>query len=381
MQTKVAVVIPVYKEELDEFEKISLAQARKVLGKYPFVFVAPEGKIFSYFESGDGIVYCPQQFFQSVKTYNRLLMSPQFYEPFLSFDYILLYQLDAFVFYDALEFFCGLGYDYIGAPVAYHSWYVVKAKKIPRVGNGGFSLRKVKTCHQLLKECVVQPDWNDYLEIFYEDTFLGRCGVDDKINFHTAPVEVAVRFAVDYLPDRFLRRIGNKIPFGCHGGPKYSADAYVKIFRRAGYDLTPLRPGMGNKEYNRALESALEIVAFRRLVRGIEHGQSVLQYLPMKKFSSVRIIRSTYVKDILAGMIQEDYSFTEKIFICDIENHQKLLEDLRREDLPHLVLTYRYDEFFIRLMEERGFVYGRDFISFRQEYLKHCEKIFHALGK
>ncbi len=107
MQTKVAVVIPVYKEELDEFEKISLAQARKVLGKYPFVFVAPEGKIFSYFESGDGIVYCPQQFFQSVKTYNRLLMSPQFYEPFLSFDYILLYQLDAFVFMTRWNFFAG----------------------------------------------------------------------------------------------------------------------------------------------------------------------------------------------------------------------------------------------------------------------------------
>ena len=70
MQTKVAVVIPVYKEELDEFEKISLAQARKILGKYQFVFVAPEGKIFSYFESGDAVVHCSQQFFQSTKIYS-----------------------------------------------------------------------------------------------------------------------------------------------------------------------------------------------------------------------------------------------------------------------------------------------------------------------
>ena len=36
---KVAVVIPTYKEELDEFEKISLAQVRKVLGKYPIIFL------------------------------------------------------------------------------------------------------------------------------------------------------------------------------------------------------------------------------------------------------------------------------------------------------------------------------------------------------
>ena len=381
MQTKVAVVIPVYKEELDEFEKISLAQARKILGKYQFVFVAPEGKIFSYFESGDGIVYCPQQFFQSVKTYNRLLMSPQFYEPFLSFDYILLYQLDAFVFYDALEFFCGLGYDYIGAPVAYHSWYVVKAKKIPRVGNGGFSLRKVKTCHQLLKECVALPEWNDFRKNFYEDSFLGRCGVDDTINFHTAPVEIAVRFAVDYFPDRFLRRIGNKIPFGCHGWSHCSADAYVKIFRRAGYDLSSLRPMMGNKEYGLALEGSLEIVAFRRLVRGIEHGRSVLQYLPTKKFASVRVIRTAGMEKILAKMIQEDDSFTDKIFLCDEEDYLKLAEDVAREDLPHLVLSSEHNETLTELMEERGLVYGRHVISFRREYLKHCEKIFHALGK
>ena len=85
---KVAVVIPTYKEELDEFEKISLAQVRKVLGNYPIVFVVPEGKNFSYFNHEDIIVKFPPQFFQSLENYNYLMMSPQFYEAFLSFDYI-----------------------------------------------------------------------------------------------------------------------------------------------------------------------------------------------------------------------------------------------------------------------------------------------------
>lgn len=116
MQSKVAAVIPVYKEEIDDLEKISLAQARKVLGKYPFVFVAPEGKKISYAESGDAVVRFPPQFFQNTMTYSMLLMSPFFYEAFKAYDYILIYQLDAFVFYDALEKFCSLGYDYIGAP-------------------------------------------------------------------------------------------------------------------------------------------------------------------------------------------------------------------------------------------------------------------------
>ena len=200
----VAVVIPIYKESLDEFEKISLAQARKIFGKYPLIFVAPQGKNFSYLEPQDLIAQFPPQFFQSTQTYTQLLLSPKFYEAFLSFDYILIYQLDAFVFYDALDFFCSLGYDYIGAPVAYHSWCGVNTKKIPRVGNGGFSLRKVKTCRQLLAGCVELPDWNYFLENFYEDSFFGFCGAKDDINFYTAPVDVAVRFAVDYFPDRFL---------------------------------------------------------------------------------------------------------------------------------------------------------------------------------
>ena len=36
---------------------------------------------------------------------------------FLEYQYMLIYQLDAFVFEDKLDYFCELGYDYIGIPV------------------------------------------------------------------------------------------------------------------------------------------------------------------------------------------------------------------------------------------------------------------------
>lgn len=381
MPSKVAVVIPTYKEELNELEQFSLAQARKVLGKYPLVFVAPEGKNLSYVRDGDFIVQFDPQYFQSSDAYNRLMMSPIFYEPFLSFDYILIYQLDAFVFYDALEFFCSLGYDYIGAPVAYHSWYSYKEKKTPRVGNGGFSLRKVATCHQLLKECCVSPDWNFFLKTYYEDGFFGMCGINENVNFTTAPVFVAVRFAVDFFPDRFLRRVGNKIPFGCHGWSKCSADAYIKIFRQAGYDLSPFRDKMGNTDYEFALEASLGIDAIKRLIREFKHGKSALQYLPTKKFASICVIRGTDTMKILAKLLTEDDSLTEKIFIYDEKNFMNLVNDMERENLPHLLLTVDYDKSLIGHIERRGLIYGEHFISFRREYLKHCEKIFHNLGK
>ncbi|MBR4384078.1 MAG: hypothetical protein IKP64_11045, partial [Selenomonadaceae bacterium] len=88
--TKVAIVIPVYRE-LNELEKISLERCREILGRYQIVFVAPEGKIFSYFESGDMVAHFPAEYFRSVQTYSTLLLTPQFYETFLDFDYILIY--------------------------------------------------------------------------------------------------------------------------------------------------------------------------------------------------------------------------------------------------------------------------------------------------
>ena len=39
---QVVVVVPVYKEALNEFENISLKQLYRMLGNYDIVFVAPE---------------------------------------------------------------------------------------------------------------------------------------------------------------------------------------------------------------------------------------------------------------------------------------------------------------------------------------------------
>ena len=321
-----------------------------------------------------------ERFFKSKGAYNELMLSPFFYEAFLDFDYILIYQLDAFVFYDALEYFCSLGYDYIGAPVAYHSWYGVN-KKTPRVGNGGFSLRKVKKCHKLLTECVALPNWNYFLDNFYEDVFFGMCGIRDDVNFSTAPIEVAVRFSVDYFPDRFLRRVGNKIPFGCHSWYKCSADAYVKLFMQAGYDLRPLRNKMGNEDSEMRLVFSLEWVALSRLIREIDRGKSVLKNLPTKHFASVRVIRHPSVMKILAGMIKEENFFTDKIFFYDAQDCSKLIHDVIREDLPHLILSVEYDELLIKSITDKGLNYGQHVVSFRQEYLKLYKNFFHNLGK
>ncbi|MBR4904343.1 MAG: hypothetical protein IKZ53_06705 [Selenomonadaceae bacterium] len=362
MSSKVAVVIPIYKEEINDLEKISLAQVRKVLRNYPIIFVAPEGKNFSYLETGEMLIQFHPQYFQSVETYSRLLLSPFFYETFSDFDYILLYQLDAFVFYDALEEFCRLGYDYIGAafPV---SWGNVNGKKNPRVGNGGFSLRKVKACRKLLTENY------SLINNVSEDSFFTLCGTTTEIDFQTAPVEVANLFSMEHYPDRCIKRLGYELPFGCHGWTRLSADFYIELFARLGYDLYPLRDQMQTKDYEFYLPRSLEIIAVQRLIRGLKYGQSVLKYLPLKRFAAVRVIRTPDAMKILARLLTEENSLADEIFIYDKANIQALIHDAEQGSFPQLLICADYE------------IAGKNIVSFRQEYLKAQEKLFHSLGK
>ncbi|MBR1647740.1 MAG: hypothetical protein IJ685_13350 [Selenomonadaceae bacterium] len=379
MSTKVAVVIPVY-SELGELEKISLDRCRKILGRYPIVFVAPEGKNFSYFESGDMVANFPEKYFQSTQTYSTLLLTPQFYETFLDFDYILIYQLDAFVFYDALEEFCALGYDYIGSPLPRHTWQGSRKPKTPQVGNGGFSLRKVKACRNLLIKMESLPYWSEAHEEYIEDAFFSSCGVSKDIDFNVAPIEVANLFALEWYPDRQLKRFG--LPFGCHHWTKMNADFYVKLFARFGYDLQPFREQMKSKDYCVHLPVCLSNLAMERLARAAANGRSILHYLPTKKFASIRIIRSPAAQKILSQLWTEEKSMINKLFIYDEENWTALLQDVKAEDLPHLLIVADYDKSLVEALEQRcGLRYGKDFVSLQREYVNHCEKIFHKLGR
>ena len=380
---KVAVVIPIYKEELDDLEKISLAQVRKVLKNYPIIFIAPEGKKFSYLEPNESLIRFPAQYFQGIETYSRLLLQPFFYEPFKIFEYMLIYQLDAFVFYDALRDFCEFGYDYIGAAWPYYAWNGKKLEgKTPRVGNGGFSLRKIAACHKLLKEVSVLPGYQFTLGVFNEDTFFSLAGILKDIDFSVAPVEVANLFSMEWYPDHHVKKLHGDLPFGCHGWTKFSADFYVELFARLGYDLRPFRNQMKTDDYELYYPFNLRKIALIRLIRRINSGQPILKYLPTKNFSSVRVVKSFGSMKILSGVLEEENSLVDKIFTYEENNLQGLICNLSRESLPHLIIAVNFnDEPLIQAIEDKGLTYGEHFILFQYEYMKVQEKLFHNLGK
>ena len=270
-----AVVVPLYREALDLSESIALTQCCRVLGRHGIVFVAPEALDASpamALAAREGaaarVERFPAPYFRSSGTYNALMLAKDFYRRFTDFEYILVHQLDAFVFTDALERFCALGYDYIGAP------WLHDPSRGRVVGNGGFSLRKVASAlrvldlpeayvprrlvlawrrHGLLRKRV--SDWlgrtghldrimqsDDFLPLFLahlmhvnEDGFWGQ-NCDKLPFFTTAPYREALAFAFETGPELAFERNGGALPFGCHGWPHIEPEFWRPRIESSGYE-------------------------------------------------------------------------------------------------------------------------------------------------
>lgn len=377
-----AVVIPIYKENLNEFEKISLQQVQKILGRYEIIFFAPEGKNFSYTQNYK-VVHFPQQFFQGVSGYNTLMLSPSFYEKFLDYDFILIYQLDAFVFSDKLEYFCSLGYDYIGAAWPY-IWKpvptnVIDDKKIIlRVGNGGFSLRNTKSCYNILFN---NSDILGKLKDLPEDVIFSYFGFFKQFDFNVAPINISYKFSTEYFIERIIKKNHGELPFGCHAWHDFSGNSYIRIFNQFGYNLQPFANYLHIKDLI-WLKNSLINLAFKRLSRRLNHGQSILRYLPKQNFASVRVIRNAYSNFILARLLLENAQLSDKIYFYDESDTDILIHDIKPEKNPHLIITgVNGDNFITDNLKQKNISYGNRVLSFWKEYFSSCEKLFHKLGK
>jgi len=172
------------------------------------------------------------------------------------------------------------------------------------------------------------------------------------------------------------------LPFGCHDWRKYSADFYVELFAKFGYDLRPFRNQMHNNDYEIQCPLSLIKLAMKRLIRDLDRKKSLLQYLPTNKFASVRVVRAFGEMKILSKLLVEENFLADKIFIYDKKNSQELIQDLTRETLPHLIIALKYDDTpLLEEIEQKGFNYGEHFILFQHEYMKFQEKLFHNLGR
>lgn len=244
---EVAVVVPIYRDHLDEYERMSLRSIVDRLGGYPLVFVKPQslrlaevGKAFPQLREEN----FPDSCFTNIHAYNTLMLSTEFYERFSGYTYILIAQLDTYIFRDELSQWCARGYDYVGAPWIVRRIYAnpfmrlcSKIKKAycditgkpnsqitgNKVGNGGLSLRRVDAHIRATRQ--LKPLVDEYLSherhhLFNEDVFFAVEPNRHGLHFSYPDCMEALKFSFDTHPAYCYNLLGRTLPFGCHGWSK-----------------------------------------------------------------------------------------------------------------------------------------------------------------
>ncbi len=236
---KSIITIPAYKVNLTEFEKVSFVQCCKILSGHDFSLVCPEDlevveyeKILNEFGVKYSIERFDKSYFKNLRGYNLLMLSADFYTRFSSYEYMLIYQLDAYVFRDELDYWCEKGYDYIGAPwIGRMAFLHTGMKKLKPGENGGFSLRKVSSCIQVLG--LKEGDTKilaDYIKSGKnEDGFFSLHATKIDPAFKVAPLDVAMHFSFERKPETLYQLTGEKLPFGCHAWAKYNPRFWKKF--------------------------------------------------------------------------------------------------------------------------------------------------------
>ena len=224
-------IIPIYKEKISYLEQISLKRIHEILSEYHIIYIEPETLNYS-----DGHQSKVERFadfyFESIKTYNRLLLNPDFYRRFIDYRYILICQLDVFIFSDRLMEFCRLGYDYYGAP-----WLngtplnVGRGTRIRFAGNGGLSLRNVEKTIALLEESAQEAKSYQANEDFFFSYYASK-------NYIVAPTDVCKRFCIETQVRRCMKMNRGDLPFGTHAWERYDYVFWKPYIESFGYDLS-----------------------------------------------------------------------------------------------------------------------------------------------
>jgi hypothetical protein len=274
----VVILIFAHKPVLEWYEAISLEQCFRVLDRHPIRLVCPIGLDVSAYRliaPAVEIDFIPPHWLASRRAYNRLKILPWLYRRYADHEFILTYELDAFVFRDELLDWCDQGWDYIGAPW-FEGYHVARPDAAPiGVGNSGLSLRRIGAMlrvtrswkairppidvfHQSCRIPTGLSPWRRYLNVsvlwqFFnnllwkncfhhylnwfpegEDIFWACAGA--RIDgFRMASHEVARHFSFEVNPERLFLECGNKLPFGCHKWMKYQPDFWKPFIEGEGY--------------------------------------------------------------------------------------------------------------------------------------------------
>ncbi len=272
---KSCVIIPIYKafQTLDRFELTSLSQGYYVFKSYEIYLVCSFKFDTREYECHAlrlgvkvNVKRFPPKYFKNIHGYNLLMLSSKFYKAFLHYNFLLIYQTDAYVFHDELRHWSKKGIDYIGAPWI-EDTSALSELVLSAGGNGGFSLRNISKHYHLAlhieklqlidralrytfvsrfinPENILLKFWKrkfqpkDEFSItmltkgfyaFNEDGNWSRNIALASLDFNVASPETALKFSFEKRPEALYEKNNSQLPFGCHAFPKYNWEFWAKF--------------------------------------------------------------------------------------------------------------------------------------------------------
>lgn len=218
------VVVPIYKTNLTDDEKASFIQLRKILGNnWDVSLVCPEYLDVTEYEElwtinrKLRVERFQKRWFESQSSYAKFMTLPLLYNRFKEYEYMLIYQLDAWIFRDELHQWLSKDYDYIGAPFLSFKHMIEER----RCENGGFCLRRIPS---FLK--YIRRNNDAFLPDRYWDDGYYCWNYGDVLKI--APLRDAVLFSLETTPDRYYE-VTKKLPFGCHAWRKYNYKFWSQV--------------------------------------------------------------------------------------------------------------------------------------------------------
>jgi hypothetical protein len=221
------IVIPIYKPQFDGEEQFLVDRMFSIFSSREIAFMAPESLDKHFYLSRypkAEVVTFANEFFASVNSYSRLLLTADFYRAFNDREFLLICQPDVYLFRDDMDIWLKKPYDYIGAP-----WprgfstslnmgrfrHGTRGNPVTAfVGNGGFSLRRVSKCIYLIENDVEISDWFRKTGS-NEDLFFSFTGAMTE-NFVLPNLIEASLFSMETEPDLLYSLNKRQLPMAAH---------------------------------------------------------------------------------------------------------------------------------------------------------------------
>jgi hypothetical protein len=286
------ILIPIYKLVPARLERAAVERCLYVLRNYDFVFlhkqsISKEQIVSTYSVALSQVLsytFLPVEddILRSAKTYNHFMLSLSFYNRISRWDFVLIFQDDAWILSGNLDKWLNKSFSYVGAPWCRHLGpdpYCV----VTGVGNGGLSLRNIKhmkrilhspqyylhpvlSVHELISSvgllcgygtchsCLFPVVFIARLIRLFSALFLYPFGVCNNLSYlaskrynedvilglmakrvfpwlHIPDISEAAHFSIETNPAEVVEAFGVDVPFGCHGWQKHNSRFFLRRYR------------------------------------------------------------------------------------------------------------------------------------------------------